>query len=374
MKVFNISITLSNKECPGDNFYIMNNKRIINTIIIIITLCLVSVFNLAGQTDRRIEEDYNRFKETFIKEINSLPTSGSAKINFPYHIAPAKLPDWFFKIPLRKADTSFAIGISDPGLSHDKRLDQAISRAKGMAVLLRNVKIKYLRNIYNADYLENRREDFLSKFEELYQLIPVNVTEQFAWDTVSVDTTKFSETIVLLKIFPAKQEVNHGRVTDAYNIFCFNTEYRKSGKFELNSKVEIFCDTLSSEIPEGELKYTWNEISKIANIKSWYDNMEPIQSGYYKYKASNDTLISDINRSSGRSLYYGLWFGYINTLLKSLQNIIKPENLLIQNVDEHYSKKFQDFSREISVMHTAIELDKILISNNKIYVNLAFNQ
>ena len=352
----------------------MNNKRIINIIIIIITLFVVSVFDLAGQTDRRIEKDYNRFKEIFKKEINSLPNPGSDKINLPYHIAPAKLPDWFFKIPLRKADTSFAIGISDPGLSHDKRLDQAISRAKGMGALLRNVKIKYLRNVYNADYQKKREEIFLSKFEELYQFIPTNFTGQLSWDTVFIDTTKFGETIVLLKIFPVKQEVIHRRVTDAYNIFCFNTEYRKSGKFELNSKVEIFCDTLSSEIPEGELKYSWNEIGKIANIKSWHENMEIIQSGYYKYKASNDTLISDINRSPGCNLYYGLWFGYINTLLNSLQNTIKPENLLLQNVDEHYSKKFQDFSREISVMHTAIELDKILISNNKIYVNLILNQ
>ncbi len=352
----------------------MNNKRIINIIIVIFTIRLVSIFNLAGQTDRRIEKDYNRFKEIFKKEINSLPDPSSDKINFPYHIAPAKLPVWFYAIPKRKADTSFVIGISDPGLPHDKRLIQAISRAKGMAALLRNVKVKYLRNIYNADYQIKRENVFLSKFEELYQFIPANFAGQLSWDTVFVDTTKFGETIVLLKIFPVKPEVNHRRVTDAYNIFCFITEYQKSGTYELNSKVEIFCDTLSSEIPEGELKYTWNEIDKIANIKSWYDNMETIQSGYYKYKASNDTLISDINIFSGQSLYYGLWFGYINTLLKSLQNIIKPENLLIQNVTEHYSKKFQNFSREISVMHTAIELDKIIISNNKIYVNLILKQ
>lgn len=85
-------------------------------------------------------------------------------------------------------------------------------------------------------------------------------------------------------------------------------------------------------------------------------------------------MISDINKSSGRSLYYGLWFAYINTFLKSLQDIIKPENLLLQNVNEHYSKKFQNFSREISVIYATIELDKIYIRNNKLYVNLVINQ
>lgn len=359
----------------GGNFFIhMKNERIINIIIFIITLCVVSVFNLAGQTDRRIEKDYNRFKETFKKEINSLPDPGSAKINLPYHISPAKLPEWFFEFPVSNTDIFFSVGISDPGLSHDKRIAQAINRAKGMAALFANMKVKYLRNVYNAAYLEKRKEDFLSKFEELYQLTPLYLNKKLAWDTVAVDTTKFGETIVLLKIFPVKQERNPRRITDAYNIFCFNAEYQKSGQYELNSKVEIFSDSLSSENPEGELLYTWNEIGKIASIKSCYDNMKPIQAGYYKYKSSTDSLSTEINKSLGGNLYYGLWFGYIKTLLKSVQDIIKPENLLLENVDEHYSKKFQDFSREISVMHTPIELDKIIISNNKIYVNLLINK
>lgn len=355
----------------------MKNSNIIRVTFLVVLFCFVSVLKSTGQTktNSHIDKDYNRFKKTFKKEINILPDSGFTKIAQQYHIAPAKLPYWFFNIPEKKADTTFAIGISDPELPVDKRLVQAICRAKGMAALLRNIKIQYLRDVYNVDYLKKNKGDFLSKFEELYHLMSVKDANCFAWDTVFADTTKYGETIVLIKVFPVNHKIKNFNKAGAFNIYCFNVEYQKSEKFELNSKVEIFSDTRSSKSPYGELLYTWNEIGKTATIRSWIDNKEAIvEAGYFKYKSSNETLISDINQSSGGNLIYGLWYAYINTLLKSLQISIQPESLLVQNVDEQYSTKFQDFSREISVMHASFEINEIIIHNNKLFVNLILNQ
>lgn len=355
----------------------IGHNKALRIIVFALLLFSISINNSVGQiqTNNRITKEYEKFNKTFKREVTNFPDSGISNAGLPYHISPDALPFWFYQFLSSNADTTFAIGISDPGLHPDKKLVQAINRAKGMAALLRNVKIRYSRNIYNADYLANNKGEFISKFEELYQLMPDKHTQKYAWDAVALDSTKFGETIVLIKVFSVNTEIESFFRANPYNIYCFNVEYQKSGKFELNSKVEIFNDSLFSKFNKNELTYTWSEVGKTANIRSWTDNKETIiNAGYFKYKSSIDTLSSDADQSPGGNLMYGLWFGYINTLLKSIQNSIQPENLLVENVEEHYSKKFQDFSREISVIHASFKFDKIIINNNQIFVNLIINQ
>jgi len=350
------------------------NNIIIRTILLAAFFSLICILNSFGQinTNSSISDEYKKFNKTFNEEVNKQQDTGFYKSGLPYHIAPSALPNWFYNIPSPNCDTTFFIGISDPSLPSKIGLTQAIERAKGMSVLLRNTKIRYLRTVYNVDFLKKNKEEFNSKFEELYELASSENKLNYEWETVAFDSTKFGETIVLIKIFPTDTLHKKKNIADAFNIFCFNVEYQKADKFELNSKVEVIQNLINNE---RKVLYSWKEIGKIANIKSLIGvNEKNICGDYFKYKSSDKSFNSEKDFSPFVNLYYGLWYAYINSLLKTLQNSIQPENFLVQNVDEHYSKKFQDYSKEISIIYTSFEINEIIIQNNQIFVNLNFKQ
>ena len=154
----------------------------------------------------------------------------------------------------------------------------------------------------------------------------------------------------------------------SYSIYCFNMEYESSGKFEMNSKIEVFRhQAVQSNIPV----YTWNEIGKAAGIKAMHvDELLPVDASIFRYKSNTDSVHIYRDHLCGRKLQYGLWFGFLNSILKNIQNRLQPENIILKNVEEHYSRTFRDFTREISVINSGFNISNIYIINNEIFVDL----
>lgn len=348
-------------------------KKIIIVFLSSIFCYSVLINDLFSQSKGSIETEYEKLKGVYENEMENI---SSSPINISqYHISFCKLPAWFFEIPKGERDTTYSIGISDPKFPEVDRKFQAISRAMGIGALMKNLKIQMMRDVYYADDTETKSANYISKLEELYQLRH-SLIEKLSWDLVSVDTTEFGEVVVLIKIYPDNNyTIEHDNKSTLFEIDCFNAEYQKNGKFDIVRNVEISITNINSHSSVGESSYSYNQINKIADIISQYDKNEIfINANHFKYKPFADSLICDISKISGGSFYYGLWFGYLSALLNTLQSIILPEHILIQNVDDYYSERFQDFSRESFAKETSLELESICIRENQIFVNLTPNK
>jgi len=347
----------------------MSISKCNNLFIISFLLHFVFIFNLHSQIESNKIDEYNTYRTIFNNEVNNTHGIDSVPIGVPYQGPGYILPSWFLNLPKGNSDTTFSVGISDPYLPIVGRKSQAITRAIGLAALLRDTKINMMRDIYNSDYLSKTNSVYTSMFEELYILNQFD-QEFLNWDTVSVDTTKYGEVIVLLKVF-SQLDPNYFNSINSFRIEYFNTEYLRRNKYEVNRDVEMFQNLVGQNLSANEIQYSFTQINKVFDIKSVYKNIESsIKANYYKYNTSSDSLSININNDFGEVLYYGLWFGYISATLQTIKRELIPNEVLLDNVVEQYVDSYKDFSREKFVINTSFEIKDINVCNNKIYVDI----
>jgi hypothetical protein len=159
------------------------------------------------------------------------------------------------------------------------------------------------------------------------------------------------------------------------NVNSYEVERQKYNKFEIEEKFEVYGSLLNS----GKLDtldiyyYTFHSLNNLFEITSKYQEGN-YQFPYYNFKyqgqsADNNTLFET---SINNKLNYGLWKAYIETLVQKIFNMSLAFAVDIKRVGDDYTSKTQDFSREVSEANMSFRLNKIVINNNRLLLELDY--
>ena len=222
--------------------------------------------------------------------------------------------------------------------------------------------------MYAEEYSETRFNQIINKYVDFYRL-----KAGFALDTnnikVIADTmNKYGETILLIEYTPGNSNFNQ---IIKCNSDCLITEFQSNSDFEINQRVEIFCETINKDEEEESYNFISRRVQKQFDINSSYNGKE-IEPPLYTLRYKNTIEISDsIADIKIRSLLSdGLWNGLIDCLIQNLFVESKLRSSVVKSTSDTHSQKHQNLNREVASSKASVRLDNIYIYNNRIHVDI----
>jgi len=335
--------------------------------IIMISCVLVAQNNSTDKT----ENQYREFKETLEKEIEDYEQD-TAQSKFQV-LHPVSLPDWIFNLPVSNQNTIYSIGISDPGMEVDKAFRLAELRAKVIIATLFQSKITFIIDNYSNEKVDDNRDEFTTRYENLFSIISTHSAAPSNFEIINRDYTSFGEAIVLLRFSP--------KITKEYadqiqiEISSYEVERQKYNKFEIEEKFEIAGSQNYSGIKDSviDFYYSFHSLNNLFEISSKYQE-EDYQFPYYnfKYQGQSADSLNLFETSINNKLNYGLWMAYIETLVQKIFNMSLAYAVDIKRVGDDYSSETQDFSREITEANMSFKINRFIIFNNRLSLELEY--
>jgi len=319
----------------------------------------------------RAERAYEVFKETFNKELDGQEKNQEqpdTPSSYKSYTRAVNLPEWFFDFQDRYPDYRLGIGISDPGLDSSFASEQAYSRAMALLSLTYESDIK---NISDNYYFDQAGKRTLGKFNS-FTLITTDA--KFPEELTRVLETFFTtnaEIITLVGIEESNSDLkpcHHVQI----NMEFFQSEGGGQDRKYLLSR--LFFKMNEKRCNRQQIEATWllDENKNGLDIQSkWNNEQVDIDIGKFRY-VMPDHLQKDTAgncRIYDVELKYGLWSGFINTLVLNLEDM-EVFNSQIQSLDDKYELQYQDLTRVTFSQHITLNIREIEISENKIRVLL----
>lgn len=324
--------------------------RKIVSLLVVLSLFVYASGQVKKPGSNEVERAYESFKKDFNKELGIVdePSAGkpASDQNLVWH-SPVKLPDWLFSHAASSQNSTFAIGISDPGLDTLIALRQARLRALAMIALANNNKVQ---NISDNYYYDQAGRKTLGKFNSFS-----NITGE-AWfaennvELLNMFYTTNQEMIIAISVKgdPKNQKACHHI---RCNIEFFQSEKSFSaGSMLLNRTMATIEETnCKNEITTFE--WLQNSAGNSADITSLL-NQQPLPAiaGNFKYLMPGTPKNEEPEKNGFAAefdLTSGLWNAYIHAYVSQLENM-DVFNSQVKYLDDSFDKQFQDLTRVIS--------------------------
>lgn len=330
-------------------------------IYALLFIALVVIFKLNAQDKQRFEKIFE--KETSGESSNPFGKFRNAK-NLSYY--PDTLPSWFFN-PVAHVSGYFAIGISDPDMQWAEAKEQAILRAKALALLQEWCKIQYFRDIYTDAREVQKYTTINERFDSYFKLTSNKKVADNMFSVVDTHFTRYNEYVALIRYSPseARDEPLYPLVTNATIFFVsasFDGAEDNQAEFEM---VNYRQD--SNQTFEGA-EFTHREKGQKFLILSKYrGNWVEFPVFPYSY-ATPDAM----DRSQVLVSYSGLWSITVRQLLYSLMINTQPYSVRLKNIDQQYSSGLNRLAREIASFESSLKINGIKFVNDtlKFDINL----
>ncbi|MCD4732443.1 MAG: hypothetical protein K8R74_17710 [Bacteroidales bacterium] len=335
--------------------------------IILIPFALSAQNNSNGKTTK----DYRNFKETLEKEIeNNEQDTAQSKFQV---LHPVKLPDWIFNLPASDRNTIYSIGISDPGMEEEKAFKLAELRAKVILSALIHSKVTFIIDNYSNERVANNWDEFTTRYENLFSILSSFSATASNFEIINEYFTSFGEAIVLIK--HSRKISNDQADHIQLEINSYEVERQKYNKFEIEEKFELTGSLSSpkSEASGNNFFYSFHSLNNLFEISSKYQE-EDYRFPYYnfKYQGQSSEDLPLFETSINNKLNYGLWKAFIETLVQKIFNMSLDFAVDIKRVGDDYTSETQDFSREVSEANMSFKINKFIIFNNRLSVELDY--
>lgn len=342
-------------------------KSNILTLLLVILLLIINS-NTFSQIKKKNSPEYNykKFKEEFSKEFNDYEENNNTIRDTKSIFQKIDLPEWFFCPPLSNDKIIYAIGISDPEMNKDTAMFLAEIRAKAITAFLNNSNIKGLSDNYSNERKLEQSDTYSTLFGEFF-----NIKSNLDFDTANFNIEKcfftdYNEAIILSSycVNTNNQEKNK---TANFNAEIFNIKKKAKKSHQINSIINI--NSKISDLKNKTnifFKYKTKSSGKSNKIYSEYSGgKKNITNNNYRYKNSKNT---ETKKNTKKSLSNGLWNAYISALMQDIIFSIEDYKLTIENMNDNYTQKNQNITRQKLEKNISAKIKKIIIKNNKLII------
>lgn len=277
------------------------------------------------------------------------------------------LPQWFFNLPNNKKRNVYAIGISDPDLPYEEAMEQAIYRAKSLAVLFHDAQIQFYRDSYSFMDFQDQYDQYSERFDTYFRFLGgANVIES-NFQIVQQYFTKYHEALVLIQFSPSKKRRNL-KNSDYINTIgtSFLVEMQMDEVFESQGEQELNSTYTTADGKELNSNYTFREKgNRTLSISEHFGEPHVFPLHPYSYstpwQASNsDPLVS----------YNGLWSIFIKSFIFNLSVEFEQSSIKIKTLEEIYNTQMRTLNREIAIAKRRLMLNGIDFEDNNLIFQL----
>lgn len=320
----------------------------IKNVLIVVICCFLSLSDGYAQD--------NNFKKTFEKEVTKKDPRSNAMFKLakiPW--APVELPSWFFNPP---KDGVYGVGISDPDMERKEAYEMAELRAKAMAGLFTNVRVRYIKDNYASMREDQRSELYTEKFDT-YGRIDTRLKGSF--EIVDTLFTDYNEAVVLVKFNESKLLPKETINIEGKILFI---EFTYGIKSEFQNKYELTVEAFSGRKKLNDFYYNLYEVGSKYNYISKLNGKEFDAPGfYYKYTFPGSDKPTYCNN--------GIWKEYVKRVLREMQYLAESSSFHMQESgDSHTSGKEEKLFRQTANRNYSFGLQNIVFKNDTIEVNI----
>ena len=321
-------------------------------LILLLSLCSFSITPANGQTKESFEQIF--LKETEGKESKTSKEGFKNVTRISFY--PDTLPTWFYNPPQSSNDVVYAIGISDPDLTPEEAAEQALYRAKIMAVIFSKTKFQYFKDIYTSEYTEGKYSYYRQRFDTYFKVSTSAYVSEANFSVVNQHLTKYNEAVVLVRYqnSSANDNSNDKILYSAIGTVLY-VEVQVENAFEPQAEYELLATIkpLSGQMQNS--KYTYIEKGNQFLPKSEFLGKE-VEYPLYYYKYSNPSWPSNTEPLLS---YGGLWSAIIRNMLKQFALSTENSSVKISTVGQQYNPEMANLTREVAIKNAKIKLNGI---------------
>lgn len=345
---------MNSRNCMGIS---KSSSRLI--VFIGLLFSIVTTNNAFGQQEKLLYEISRQ----------APPKSYNVRFQNIQHLSyyPDTLPNWFFNPPLSGGDDFYAIGISDPDMTPDSAMAQALQRAKGIIAIEVDTKVQYFRDIYNVETVEGKYVTDGQKYDTYYKISSSIPFVDSALAVLDSHFTRFNEEMVLVHYsLPSKYSQPDELEAKATVV---NLEFTVNDVSELQEEytVYFFQDCADTERnTETSFNYRLRDwrFNYLSKIKS---KVHDYPSYSYKYCGLNQYDSSVVFTS-----YPGLWAGYIRGWMQEITYHAEQGKKFVRSIGDSYNPESENIIRETSQCRGSFGLQGARLNGKKIQLNLLF--
>ena len=315
---------------------------------------MIPLFILAGIA---LNGQSRQFMDMFERETRSIRSNNSFA-NFrnvqKLSYFPDTLPAWFFTPPVSSSLNVYAIGISDPDMEKEKALEQALYRARTMAVILHKSELQYYKDIYTSHEENQTARGHRQRFDVYLRLTASRNVVCSQFTLVNQHYTRYNEAIVLIRFAPDKSREAQdlvARVSAVANIFM--VEARIGDAFEPQKSFDLVAEITT----EGQrpINAEFNMITR-GNRRLTHSNFggQMIDYPAFAYRYTNPSWQPHHIPLTSQ---FGLWSVYLSGLMEHISLNTQNSDVIIKNVSQQnpYENR-RNLVREVAQETTKIKL------------------
>ncbi len=291
-----------------------------------------------------------------MERINPMPATGTEA---PALIIPSRLPEWFSNIPPGGSALVYAIGVSDPGLEKKQAIRQALHRAGAMAALASGAKVDYVADVYSNEKYQGGAAFHVE------ELIKIKSSSGFiSYEIIDSGYTRFRE-VILLVAFKASREAANARVI----LEKYSQQVQVGPSMQRSGMVTFLSEALYEKVSTRyKLSFQGKKYELTSEIN---DTTLKIPMDIFKYVDTGELDSATSANMSAAWLYGGLWGGILEALSDEIIFLVNTRNSKIKNMNDLYQQANEDLMRDISCNFLRFSFQKIIVNENKIYMDIS---
>lgn|GEM_PF-560980 len=338
--------------------YISNIQNRTISIILLLLSAMISI-SAYGQEDK------------LLYEISRQGPAKSFSVRFQHidHLSfyPDTLPQWFFNPPLSGGDDFYAIGISDPDMTKDSAMVQALQRAKGILALEVDTRVQYFRDIYKVEKVSGKYVTEGQKYDTYYRIASSTPFADSEMAVLDSHFTRFNEQMVLV----------HYSLPSTYTDSCeleakatvVNLEFTINDVSELQEEYTIyFFQDCPDTARNTETSYNYR-------LRDWrFNYWSKMKSMYHSYPSYSYIYVGldAYDSSVVFTSYPGLWAGYFRGWMQELTYHAEQGKKMVRSLGDSYDPQSENIIRESSQCRGSFGFQGARLDGDKIQINLLF--
>ncbi|MFC2103783.1 hypothetical protein ACFLS4_00335 [Bacteroidota bacterium] len=336
-------------------------------------LFIINTFLLGQEpTSKLIDDDKKTYEENVFKEEFDEYVDTADLERKLYDRIPEKLPDWALS-PIDFYNPIRIVGYSDPNMTREEAINQAVLRAKSIFALMKFSTISNITDDYSNLKESGKYSLYAAKFQD-FSLSKAKIAYNNS-SILVVDTfyTKYNEAIVLVEF---NYEQNSDENEDTLTIKGEHLQVFIEKNFG-KEKIEFFNFFVQDNLIENDSadfysQYNYRIVNRGYDINSIHgDKIIEFKERTFNYRTdlefTSDSTDSELNTFR---LTRGLWNGYITGILSNITTLSKQLASQVKNSNDFYTLKNEGLIRTVARNKVSFEFNDFKMYENQFYIDL----
>ncbi len=280
---------------------------------------------------------------------------------------PDTLPSWFFNPPVSSPQKVYAVGISDPDLTADDAFEQALYRAKVLAVLYNTSTIEYFRDVFTSVKDDDKYLGYRQRFDTYFKITASQPASKNQFLVIDQHLTRYNESIVLVSFNP-KPKTGDDEITTRISAIAsmLYIEAQVGDAFEPQSAFDLISEIRHQDDIYQTASYTIIQKGNREQTRSMFKDQE-IRYPMFVYRYSNPSWKA---YTKPLVCHAGLWGAYMQQMLQHLTLTTEQNNIHLRSLGQQTEPEATELAREVSSKSMRIKLLTVDFSEKNIIFDI----